>query len=160
MNGVSSHTCSGRAQACTGSPPRLVFSAAAILPVYALTVAAAAQGHAPALFSAAVLPAALLLKLRHWPESLFSASSAFDRSPLHSHSVWHLLVWAVQDPHTPPLSLGSWSSEGFHGRLLLGSRRAISSSLSGRCAAPAARRGHVRQTEERAGILNKTVFDC
>uniref|UniRef100_A0A7S3RQ04 Uncharacterized protein n=2 Tax=Emiliania huxleyi TaxID=2903 RepID=A0A7S3RQ04_EMIHU len=82
--------------ACTGSPPRLVFSAAAILPVYALTVAAAAQGHAPALFSAAVLPAALLLKLRHWPESLFSASSAFDRSPLHSHSVWHLLVWAVQ----------------------------------------------------------------
>ena len=45
----------------------------------------------------AILGSALVVKEAHLPEALLpSRKGLFDHSPLHSHVLWHLLVWGLQ----------------------------------------------------------------
>jgi hypothetical protein len=72
------------------------------------TLAAGVFSDVRALALLALLGGALAVKERHLPERWFAARrrrtaldagavvARFDLSPLHSHCVWHLLVWLVQ----------------------------------------------------------------
>ena len=68
------------------------------LPNIIATVAAGFLVDGRALALLAVLGAAISLKELHYPERLLHGEKReyFDDSVLHSHSIWHLLVWLVQ----------------------------------------------------------------
>eukprot|EP01050_Picozoa_sp_SAG11_P010628 SAG11_NODE_1075_length_5967_cov_7.848841_1_plen_363_part_00 len=68
------------------------------LPNIAATLAAGFVADGRALALLAMLAAAVAMKELHYPERLFEgrAREFFDHSVLHSHCIWHLLVWLVQ----------------------------------------------------------------